>query len=334
MEQTQTIGKRICAHRKRLGLTQDQLAEKVGVSAQAVSKWENDLSCPDISVLPLLAGIFGITTDELLGVESRQPPVPAEAERDEEPEGIHITADNDGKSWDFHIGPPRSGRLMFALWVIAIGGMMLLGWGLGVPVDFWDAVWTTGVTMWGLGGIVRRFSFPRALTVLAGLYFMAEELRLVDFELGWGGALPVLLVIFGVSLLVDSLSRKERGLHIRGGGSRAELRDGVLDYSVSFGDRTYRADADLLKGGLVQTSFADTCLDLGGVKELAPGCTLTVRCSFGDMRILVPKRFRVECAVAGSFGGVDVRGCCDEEPEGELRLEGGVSFGDLKVEYV
>ena len=62
----QTLGKRIVHHRKRLGLTQDQLAEKLGVTAQAVSKWENDQSCPDIATLPKLAQIFGITVDELL----------------------------------------------------------------------------------------------------------------------------------------------------------------------------------------------------------------------------------------------------------------------------
>ena len=54
-----TIGDRIKYHRKRLGMTQEQLAERMGVSAQAVSKWENNLSCPDISVLPELAEVFG-----------------------------------------------------------------------------------------------------------------------------------------------------------------------------------------------------------------------------------------------------------------------------------
>ena len=54
----ETLGKRIAEHRKRLGLTQDALAEKLGITAQAVSKWENDLSCPDITMLPKLAEIF------------------------------------------------------------------------------------------------------------------------------------------------------------------------------------------------------------------------------------------------------------------------------------
>ena len=61
----QTIGKRIARLRKSRGMTQDQLAERVGVSAQAVSKWENDVSCPDISLLPKLAEIFQVTTDSL-----------------------------------------------------------------------------------------------------------------------------------------------------------------------------------------------------------------------------------------------------------------------------
>ena len=45
-----TLGKRIAAHRRRLGLTQDRLAELLGVTAQAVSKWENDQSCPSSTV--------------------------------------------------------------------------------------------------------------------------------------------------------------------------------------------------------------------------------------------------------------------------------------------
>jgi len=61
-----TIGKRIARLRKDKGLKQEDLAEMLGVSGQAVSKWENDQTCPDISLLPLLAKILGVTVDELL----------------------------------------------------------------------------------------------------------------------------------------------------------------------------------------------------------------------------------------------------------------------------
>lgn len=62
----ETIGKRIAENRKLKNMKQDELAEKLCVSPQAVSKWENDISCPDISILPELAKILGITVDELL----------------------------------------------------------------------------------------------------------------------------------------------------------------------------------------------------------------------------------------------------------------------------
>ncbi len=61
-----TIGKRIALLRKEKGLTQEELATHMGVSPQAVSKWENDQTCPDISALPKLARLLGVTVDELL----------------------------------------------------------------------------------------------------------------------------------------------------------------------------------------------------------------------------------------------------------------------------
>lgn len=50
----ETLGKRIAKLRREKGLKQDQLAEKLGVSPQAVSKWENDQTCSDIGLLPEL----------------------------------------------------------------------------------------------------------------------------------------------------------------------------------------------------------------------------------------------------------------------------------------
>ncbi len=79
---TQTLGKRISDLRKRKGFTQDQLAEEMGVSSQAVSKWENDISCPDIGLLPHLADFFGVTLDELMrGDQEKVAQVIPESER-------------------------------------------------------------------------------------------------------------------------------------------------------------------------------------------------------------------------------------------------------------
>ena len=61
-----TLGKRIAELRKQKDLRQDDIAQLLDVSPQAVSKWENDQTCPDIGLLPKLAQILGVTTDELL----------------------------------------------------------------------------------------------------------------------------------------------------------------------------------------------------------------------------------------------------------------------------
>lgn len=70
-----TIGQRIAYYRKKANLTQEELAEKCSVTPQAVSKWENDISAPDISLFPVLSKLFNVTCDELLGVQSDTPKV-------------------------------------------------------------------------------------------------------------------------------------------------------------------------------------------------------------------------------------------------------------------
>lgn len=64
-----TLGMMIAELRKERGLTQMELAEKMGVTDKAVSKWERDLSCPDINSLPNLADVLGVSVDELMQIK-------------------------------------------------------------------------------------------------------------------------------------------------------------------------------------------------------------------------------------------------------------------------
>ena len=66
----QTLGMMISSLRKEKGMTQLELAEKMGVTDKAVSKWERDLSYPDINSIPKLAEIFGVSVDELMQVKT------------------------------------------------------------------------------------------------------------------------------------------------------------------------------------------------------------------------------------------------------------------------
>ena len=61
-----TLGGRIARLRKEKGMTQLELADRMGVTDKAVSKWERDVSCPDIASMPRLAEVLGATVDELM----------------------------------------------------------------------------------------------------------------------------------------------------------------------------------------------------------------------------------------------------------------------------
>ncbi len=64
--QKQTLGQKIAELRRAKNLTQLELAEQLNITDKAVSKWERDISCPDINTFPKLAEILGVSVDELL----------------------------------------------------------------------------------------------------------------------------------------------------------------------------------------------------------------------------------------------------------------------------
>ena len=66
------IGNKIKQLRIKAGLTQEQLAANLGISAQSVSKWETAVTMPDISLLPLLSSVLGVTIDEIFDLTADQ----------------------------------------------------------------------------------------------------------------------------------------------------------------------------------------------------------------------------------------------------------------------
>lgn len=67
---SENINTQITKLRKKMNITQEELARAVGVTNQSVSKWESGICCPDIQLLPVLAKFFGVTIDELMGVST------------------------------------------------------------------------------------------------------------------------------------------------------------------------------------------------------------------------------------------------------------------------
>lgn len=69
-----TLGEQIQALRKRLGLSQEELGEKLGVARQSVSKWESDSTIPELDKLIAMSGLFGVSVGSLLGLEESEGP--------------------------------------------------------------------------------------------------------------------------------------------------------------------------------------------------------------------------------------------------------------------
>ncbi len=69
-----SIGEMIASLRKKKGMTQNELAEKMNVTDKAVSKWERDLSCPDINTISKLADILDVSVEELLKTKKKENP--------------------------------------------------------------------------------------------------------------------------------------------------------------------------------------------------------------------------------------------------------------------
>ena len=65
-----TLGNQIKELRKQKNMTQEQLAEALGLTAQSVSKWETGLGYPDMTLIPILANIFGVSLDTLFGYDT------------------------------------------------------------------------------------------------------------------------------------------------------------------------------------------------------------------------------------------------------------------------
>lgn len=341
-----TMGRRISTRRKEKKITQDALAQELGVTPQAVSKWENDLSCPDIAILPKLAALLGVTTDYLLSGTETPPTVEAEIvdEPEEERSGIHVETTG-ANHFDIHFDPPRRVSFSGAAWLIVTALLMLAGPVLKLDsndsIGFWSACCISGLIVLGVSGMIRQIRPVNVLMTLAGVYLALSGLNVIRFDLGWEILFPGLILILGLCLLAKGFRRKQRrrsGIHITGPGhfstSDFHVKDGYLFCSGSFSEHDYRVCADELKGGEINVSFGEHTLDFSGVEKVSEKCRLEINTSFGELELKIPSRFRAELAANKSFAEISVDGSPNPQPEGIIWIDANASFGELEITYI
>ena len=338
-----TIGKRIAAYRKQMGLTQDQLAEKLGLTAQAVSKWENDLSCPDITILPKLADIFGVTTDTLLGREAEIPVCETEVITEKAGKENGFTYDSNSGNMDFHWEGAKLEGIGLACWVLVAGGVYLIAQLLHIPITFWNVVWTTFLLVFGLFGLYPKFSVFRLGCALVGGYFLLDKLQFLSLQLDNGVLIAVAILLFGLGLLADALRKhkhpdcytdKDGKVH-RGKSTHNYILDGNrFIYEANFGEKTQIVHMESLLFGEITTNFGEYTVDLSNVSRLESGCRIEAECNFGELTILVPRRYTVLPDSSTAFASFEIKGQPDANAAGTIYLSAEVSFGEICIRYL
>ena len=338
----QTLGQRIAGHRKRLHMTQEQLAEKLGITAQAVSKWENDQSCPDIAMLPQLAEIFGVSIDSLLGKEETPPVCEAEVVAED---SADETQDSDGGLVLLSKG--QRSAIAFALLVLWVGGWTLACQILDWDVSFGSILWTSAVVWIGIKGICKKFSAFRLLLIVFGTYFFLNYLPLWQLEIQDAYVFPIIVLALGMGLLLDALFKPRKAKKAAGTGKRMkysmhiddnkmddfQMEDGYFRSSLSFCDGEHVVMTEQLAGGNINVNHGHLILDLTQVREVAPDCYMEANCALGELIVVAPRRFAVEFDHHAIMAEVKVEGAPDPNPDATIRLEANVSMGQVTLRY-
>ena len=295
-------------------------------------------------MLPKLALIFGITTDELLGMPVQQKVYEAEVvpdtATDDHPgeDGKHGMEAELKLEWD---GGRKSG-IALALWVLLVGGLLLASKILDWDTSLWKIVWPSAFLIFGLFGMFpSHFSFFNLGCILFGGYFLLDNLNLLSFQLGGQLVLPIAIILFGLSLLADSLRKKKKPhVHIIHNGSRhkhtstCEQEGEHFTCSTYFGQEHRYIDLPRLSHGHGEVSFGELTVDLSGCGEIVSGCHVELNCSFGELRLLVPRHCRVEPNIETAFASVNVRGVPAPDAAITICADCDASFGEISIQYI
>ncbi len=228
-----TMGAFIAALRKSKGITQQELADMLNVSNKAVSRWERDETAPDVTLIPAIADIFGVTCDELL----RGSRIRSEAENSG-PDAVMNVGESDAKDNRYanndsaYVSDKRLKSLMakqFAsftrLYAIALA-ILLVGGGGGLVIyaatENYDKIWLIGIIISVVMALAALITFIIAFSRLAEFkhseIFEQGDVKMttafrkkvfplifwVIWQVAWMAFLTILVGANGVTLLYGS----------------------------------------------------------------------------------------------------------------------------------
>lgn len=327
-----TIGKRIQLLRKEKLLTQKQLADEVGVTPQAISKWETDESCPDITALPLLAKTLGVTTDILLGADTDTTVS----------SGIAASEATDSSDSSHLFGVKKGGRiaaLMAGLYIIFLGTLLIIYKvnveGVG-DISFWSLMWPSAIIFLGLGGCFNRDTLCFSLGVSAsGTLFLLKNLGVIDGSV-WPLTLAIIFILTGISIIIRLVTKKAASASRFSNDSVScdyFEADGTISYSVKFGEAKIVSKLDTFKKGKISTAFGSFALDLSSIDRFEEDSLLELSVSFGEFTLILPRNVNLKLDNSFAFSGKNIEGTHNSDAPYTLSVRGKVAFGNLAIEY-
>lgn len=337
----QTIGKRIMTLRKSRSMTQEQLAEQLGVSAQAVSKWENDISCPDINLLPKLAAVFQVTTDSLLGVPVQAEIVPAPQKNTH----FHLNLGDDEKeeadeekagfTFQFDIGKQDLPWFATAVLLFAVG--LLLNRTLLAPLGeagIWDLLWPSALLAFGLSSLWEQISLWAVGLIGFGGYSLLTNMHILNKwnGLNWKIILPVLLVLWAIQMFADHF-REKRTEQSAEATHEYRTNNGELFYDATFCSETVAVAEPVFRSGDVDISFGNVTLDFTACETVEPGGKLAIDVSFGSVTLLLPRHWKVQEKTDRSFSSISTHGSPADNANQLLVVECDLSFGTMDLQW-
>ncbi len=297
-------------------------------------------------MLPKLAEIFGISTDALLGCETEERTAPVH-EAEVVDDGKHnfefsMNSNSGSNDWSFHWDSGRKHAVTVAVFILFVGVLTLLSRINGWEVSFWSILWPSALLISGLAGLYPKFSvFCLGLSIFGG-YSLIANLNIWELDIAGELIFPIMILLFGLGFLIDALRKPKKPVFrvTRNGKDAQKTRcecssDGGGFYcEVTFGERVFPVVVPMLTGGDASVSFGELTVDLSGCESVAEDCCIQCNCAFGELRIKVPKRFRVESQSGTAFANLNVLGHPDPEPEGIIYMDANVSFGEIEIRYI
>ena len=226
---------------------------------------------------------------------------------------------------------------------LLMGALLLIDNLMQTNVGFWSLVWPSFLLMLGLFSS-KKFSWTNAGFVLLGGYFLLKNIGLLPFELGGKVIWPALVILFGISLLADALRKpknasyrfynKRTGQEHHEAIHRCQVIDNEFECENCFGDGDYRITTELLRCGDVENNFGSAKLDFSGVQAVADDCHINAECNFGELKLLVPRRFLVQLSPETAFGSVQTQGQPEETVDGIITMHCEANFGSIVICYI